>query len=71
MRIMTKIYSGDFFYRKSTIGTTIAAIDAHNETYCLQKRIEKFPLNLNSHTYVFDICFDCLFFITLSGFALK
>ena len=36
--------SGDFFYWKSTIGTTIAAIEANNDTYCLQKRIEKFPL---------------------------
>ena len=33
-----------FFYRKSTIGTTKAAIEANNGTYCLRKRIEKFPL---------------------------
>ena len=31
--------SGDFFYRKSTIGTTKAAIKANNGTYYLQKRI--------------------------------
>ena len=24
--------------------TTIAAIEANNDTYCLEKRIEKFPL---------------------------
>ena len=39
------VCSGNFFYRKSTIGTTIAAIDANNDTYFLQKRIEKFPLD--------------------------
>ena len=33
--------SGDFFYRKATIWTTI---EANNGTYCLRKRIEKFPL---------------------------
>ena len=27
---------GDFFYQKSTIGTTIAVIGANNGTYCLQ-----------------------------------
>ena len=27
--------------------TTIAAIEANNDTYCVQKRIEKFPLDLN------------------------
>ena len=36
--------SGNFFYCKSTIGTTIAAIEANNDTYCLQKQIEKFVL---------------------------
>ena len=36
--------SGNFFYRKSTIGTTIAAIGANNDTYCLKKWIEKFSL---------------------------
>ena len=39
-----KSFSGNFFYRKLTIGTTITAIEANNDTYCLQKRIEKFPL---------------------------
>ena len=37
-------HSGDYFYRKSTIGTIIAAIEANNDRYCLQNRIEKFPL---------------------------
>ena len=32
--------SGHFFYQKSTK----AAIEANNGTYCLRKRIEKFPL---------------------------
>ena len=47
--------SGNFFYRKSTIGSTITAIEANNDTYCLQKQIEKFPLWLFclsvSHNY--------------------
>ena len=38
------VHSGNFFYRKSTIARKIAAIEANNDTYCLQKRIEKFPL---------------------------
>ena len=38
--------SGNFFFQKSTIGTTIAAIEANKDTYCLQKRIENFPLTL-------------------------
>ena len=32
-------HSGNFFYRKSTLGTTIAAIEVNNNTYCLQERI--------------------------------
>ena len=36
-----RICSVNFFYRKSTI----AAIEKNNDMYCLQKRIEKFPLN--------------------------
>ena len=40
-------FSGDFFYRKLTIGTTKAAIEANNGTYCLRKRIEKFPVILS------------------------
>ena len=36
--------SGNFFYWKLTIGTTTAAIEANNDTYYLQKRIEKIPL---------------------------
>ena len=42
--LWTTLYSGHFVYQKSTIGTTITAIEANNDTYCLQKRIEKFPL---------------------------
>ena len=45
-QILVDKYSGDFFYRKSTIETTKAAIEASNGTYCLRKRIEKFPLNI-------------------------
>ena len=37
-------HSRDFFYREPTIGTTIVVIEANNDTYCLQKRIEKLPL---------------------------
>ena len=36
-----KFISGNFFYRKSTTGTTIAAIEANNDTYCLQKTYRK------------------------------
>ena len=39
-----KFSSGNFFCRKSTMGTAIVAIDANNDTYYLQKQIEKFPL---------------------------
>ena len=38
------VYQRELFYRKSTIGTTIATIEVNNDTYCLQKRIGKFPL---------------------------
>ena len=31
--------SGNFFYQKSTTGTTIAAIEANNDTYSLQKQM--------------------------------
>ena len=37
--MLNRIYN-----RKSTKGTTIAAIEANNDTYYLQKEIEKFPL---------------------------
>ena len=47
------LHSGNFFYRKPTIGATIVAIEANNDTYCFQKRIEKLPLDtyyfLNNH----------------------
>ena len=39
----------DFFYRKSTIETTKATIEASNGTYCLRKRIAKFPLKAFYH----------------------
>ena len=45
---------GSFFYRKSTIGTTKAAIEGKNDTYCLQKRIEKFPLVCVFAVYIFS-----------------
>ena len=35
-RLFIYYQSGNFFYQKSTIGTTIAAIEANNGTYCLQ-----------------------------------
>ena len=42
------LYQRGLFYRKSTIGTTKAAIEANNGTV-LRKRIEKFPLLISSH----------------------
>ena len=38
--------SGNVFYWKSTIGTTLAATEANNDTYCLQDRVEKLIFNL-------------------------
>ena len=43
--VIVYVISGNFFHRKSTIGTTIVAIGANKDTYYLQKRIEKFPLS--------------------------
>lgn len=40
------VTSGNFFFRKSAIGTTVAAIEANNGKFCPPKRIEKFPLIL-------------------------
>ena len=51
VEITTITHRSIFFYRKSTTGTTIAAIWATKDTYCLQKRIEKFPLAANSSPY--------------------
>ena len=48
MLIAHSVFSGDLFYRKSTIGITNAATEANNDTYCLRKRIEKFPLHLRT-----------------------
>ena len=36
--------AGTFSIGKLTIGTTIVAIKANNDTYCLQKRIENLQL---------------------------
>ena len=36
--------SGNCFYRKSTIRRQYRAIEENNGLYCLQKRIENFPL---------------------------
>ena len=41
-----RLSAGTFFYRKSTIRATIVAVEANNDTYYLQKRIQKFPLCL-------------------------
>ena len=41
MGLEVKITAGTFFYQESTIGTIIAAIEANNETYCLQKSNRK------------------------------
>ena len=35
------VSAGTFCYRKSTKGTTIAAIEVNNDMYCLQNQIEK------------------------------
>ena len=46
-------HSGNFFYQKSTI----TAIEANNDKYCLQKRIENFSLCRNqSKIYIAGIC---------------
>ena len=42
-RVETKKSSGNFFYQKSTIGTTIAATEANNDMYRLQKMNRKVP----------------------------
>ena len=42
--IILLLFSENFFYRMSPIGTTIAGTEENNDTYCLQKRLEKFPL---------------------------
>ena len=41
------LFSRIFFHRMSTIKTRIAVIETNNNTYCLQKGIEKFPLGLD------------------------
>ena len=42
--LSASLVSGNFFRQKSTIGTTIPAIGANNDTYCLQKRIESLTI---------------------------
>ena len=53
-------------FRMSTIGTTIAAIEVNNDTYCLQKGIEKFPL----FSYKSPLCqrYTLLFLTVVSYF---
>ena len=42
---IVRVHQWDFFfYRRSTIGTTIAAIETNSDTYFLQKQKEKFLL---------------------------
>ena len=43
-------------YRKTTIGTIIAAIEANNDMYCLKKQIEKFSLRC----YIFYLACNVL-----------
>ena len=45
-KIKCKILSAGTFSIGSTIEITVAAIDANNSMYCLQKRIEKFALGI-------------------------
>ena len=44
---------------KSTIGTATAAVEVNNNTYCLQDRIEKFPLE-NLATFSLVCCIQFL-----------
>ena len=44
LKVIFSMHSENFFYRMSTIGVTMAAIEPNNDTHCLQTRIEKFPL---------------------------
>ena len=41
----------ELFKRKLTIGTTIAAIEVNNDTYCLQKMNGKVPLEPIAYLY--------------------
>ena len=56
-------FSGNSFYRKSTNRETAAAIEANNDTYCLQKWIQSSrccvditPNNFLSNTQIFLAC---------------
>ena len=62
--------SGDIFYRKSTIGTTKAVIEANNGTYCLRKRIEKFRLQCTATLATFLQKYEAHYLIFIS-FALR
>ena len=42
--VLTSYNTAGTFSVGSQLGATIAAIEANNDTYCLQKQIEKFPL---------------------------
>ena len=46
LKFLLSLFSqrGTFFYRKSTMEKTIRAIEANNDTYCLQKTNRKVPL---------------------------
>ena len=65
--------SGNFFSQKSTIGVIIAAIETNNDMYCLQKRIEKFPLiailtrTKSQHEILFFIVISCFQTDTVHG----
>ena len=47
----------ELFLSEVNNGETIAAIEANNDTYCLQKRVEKFPLLRQTMHFVnsFDV----------------
>ena len=44
--INVAINNGDFFLSKVNNSETKAAIEGNNDTHCLQKRREKFPLDV-------------------------
>lgn len=54
--LLNLLNSRNFFYRKSTIKTTIAGIEANDATYRLQKRTEKFPLSFEKFLFSWNLC---------------
>ena len=52
----------EFFLLEVNNGETIAAIESNNDTYCLQKRIEKFPLMelISKSNLVYDVSIFCM-----------